>query len=265
MKALIFDIKRFAIHDGPGIRTTVFFKGCPLSCLWCHNPESKRCYPEDYIKNEKIGDKTFKIKKTVGKYYSEDTLMIEVLKDKAFYEELGGGITCSGGEPLYQYKFLKSFLKLCKENGLHTVVDTSGYASWDTIKQLLPYTDLFLYDIKHLDNLSHQKYTGIENTLILQNLKNLINSRSEVVARFPLIPGINNDTHHLLKIKDFLKSLKSRYFHKVHVLPYHKTGNGKYRKFNLTNYTPFLDPTSVEIEKASDILKESNFQVSIGG
>ena len=169
---IIFNIKHFAVHDGPGIRTTVFFKGCPLSCRWCHNPESinpnleeiEVPYARVSVTAKKCG------KDTVGKKVQVSEIMSEVLKDVIFYDESGGGITISGGEPLMQPDFLFSLLKECKIHNIHTCVDTSGYAPRKIIESIVDYVDLFLYDIKLLDNEEHVRYTGVKNDRIFQNL-----------------------------------------------------------------------------------------------
>jgi pyruvate formate lyase activating enzyme len=172
LKGLIFDIKRFALHDGPGIRTTVFLKGCPLRCWWCQNPESIREFPET-IKVKSVSSSYNKFceeESTFGKEYSVDSLMEELIKDRIFYEESGGGITFSGGEPLVQYKFLSETLNRCKKNGLHTVIDTSGYAPIESFNEIYNMTDIFLFDIKMLNAELHRKFTDVSNELILRNL-----------------------------------------------------------------------------------------------
>ncbi|MCK5303634.1 MAG: radical SAM protein, partial [Candidatus Heimdallarchaeota archaeon] len=172
---MIFDIKHFAVHDGPGIRTTVFFKGCPLSCWWCHNPESKNPNPEERESPSKILSEASKKcgKDIVGREVQVSEVIEELLKDVIFYDESGGGVTFSGGEPLMQVDFLSSLLKECKKNGVHTCIDTSGYTPRQIIDAVVKNVDLFLYDLKLMNNKEHEKYTGIGNEIIMQNLEYL--------------------------------------------------------------------------------------------
>ena len=197
MKATVFDIERNSYVDGPGIRTAVFFKGCNLRCAWCHNPESQSPKPQMmFYKNKCMGCGKCREKcpnnlescdlcgkcslfcpqdarDICGKEYTVDEVLKEVLKDKAFYETSGGGVTFSGGECMLQIEFLTKILKACKENGIHTAVDTAGHVPYERFEQILPYTDLFLYDVKCFDSDKHRQYTGLENQLILKNLKRI--------------------------------------------------------------------------------------------
>lgn len=265
MKALIFDIKRFAIHDGPGIRTTLFFKGCPLTCPWCHNPESRNGEPQKYDHIDKIGEKNFLSEKTIGTHYTSEQLLKEVLKDKIFYEESGGGITCSGGEPLSQYSFLNKFLKECGSEGIHTAIDTSGYAEINVIKNIAPFVDLFLFDIKHLDNARHKQFTGVKNDSILRNFKWLINAGYNVTARIPVIPEINAEKNYLDRLGKYLSNLLCDNFNEVHLLPYHKIGCSKYDKFNVGINQSFEEPPGELLEEYSFVFKKSGFKTKIGG
>jgi pyruvate formate lyase activating enzyme len=226
MEGIIFDIKRFAIHDGPGIRTTVFFKGCPLSCFWCHNPESRKPGLEE-INSAKI-DKVLKL----GRKVSVSALKKELLADRVFYESSGGGVTFSGGEPSQQMDFLEAVLTVCKQEGIHTAVDTSAFVKESLLRRILPLTDLFLFDLKMMDPEKHKKYTGVSNDLILSNLKMLVNQKASLDLRLPLIPGYNDSESDLLAMISFIKSLDG--IGKIHLLPYHQTGRHKYDKFCLT-------------------------------
>ena len=204
MTATIFDIQRCSFVDGPGIRTTVFFKGCNLRCAWCHNPESQSAHPEMlYYRDKCVGCGKCREKcpnglekcdlcgkcepycaadarRVCGKSYTVDEILGEVLADKPFYETSGGGVTFSGGECLLHPEFLRGLLQKCKENGLHTAVDTAGHVPFSAFEHVLPYTDLFLYDIKLMDTQAHRTYVGVENTLILENLARLLQRGAKV-------------------------------------------------------------------------------------
>ena len=265
MKALIFDIKRFAIHDGPGIRTTLFFKGCPLDCPWCHNPESRSNSIDNYNHSDKVGSRTFISNRTIGKYYSVDELLDEIIKDDIFYEKSNGGITCSGGEPMVQSDFLEGFLKRCTEIGIHTALDTSGYAEQEVFMKIAPFVDLFLFDIKHLDKDIHKNYTGVSNTLILENFDWIINSGYNLIARIPVIPDISDDLKYIKGLKDYLDKRKSINFNEIHVLPYHHIGCGKYDTFNIESHHSFNEPSNELVEEIAVIFRKSGFKTKIGG
>ncbi len=231
MHGTIFDIKHFAIHDGPGIRQTIFFKGCPLSCWWCHNPESRSVdiisfEKEEILEGEKVCETV-----TVGAEYSVDDLLVEIKKEIVFFEESGGGVTLSGGEPLLQYQFVMTLLKKCMELKIHTCIDTTGNINSEKLANVASLTNLFLYDIKHIDEKQHIKHTGISNKLILNNLKMLDEMGKDIWIRLPLIPGINDDESELLGMMDFLSKLKSNY--PISILPYHKIGRQKYKRFGI--------------------------------
>ena len=189
MQGIIFDIKHYAIHDGPGIRTTVFLKGCPLGCWWCHNPESRSGDIFQYKKQEKIEGRIVEQIETIGKNYTVPEVMKEIEKDIVFFEESGGGVTFSGGEPFKQTEFLKELLKCCKKQEIHTCVDTTGYVKTDQLEKAALFTDLFLFDLKHFDDKMHIKYTGVSNKQILENLQLLDEMGKSVQIRYPLIPG----------------------------------------------------------------------------
>lgn len=230
MQGLIFDIKRYAVHDGPGIRTTIFFKGCPLSCWWCHNPESQDIKSQKIIKNSIINGVSIKQTENIGKVMTVDELMTEIRKDILFFDDSGGGVTFSGGEPLLQANFLLEVLKKCQNEDIHTCIDTSGFSSSQQIKQIIPYTDLFLFDIKHFDDNLHKKYTGVSNKQIFRNLDLLIQSKANIRIRFPLIPGINDCDENLANMKLFMK--KHPEIIQLDILPYHNIANHKYKKID---------------------------------
>ena len=233
MKGLLFNVRRYSIHDGPGIRVTFFMKGCPLTCWWCHNPEGISPEPETVEQIQKVGKKEFKVEEKAGKYYTPDDI-IEILgKEKIFILESKGGVTFSGGEPMLQPEFLLEALMKCKEADYHTAVDTSGYAKTEDYESIIPFTDLFLFDIKHLDDIKHFKYTGVSNDLILKNLQFILERGKDVWIRIPVIPAINDDSVHLEKLRSFLFKVRCKNLKKINLLPYHKIGSSKYKKFRV--------------------------------
>lgn len=242
---LIFDIKRFAVHDGPGIRTTVFFKGCPLSCWWCHNPESRSDEAQKTVKHLSLDGKLFEREEITGVRKNVDEIVAEVEQDRIFYEESGGGITLSGGEPVFQPDFCESLLKTMKDKGLHTALDTSGYVPAEVMNRMIPYTDLFLYDLKLMDDTEHFQYTGVSNKIIMDNLRLLMEAGSAVIIRFPVIPGITDNRENVCRLITFLRDVSrgtvnnSQPHHlttslpEVHLLPYHAIARNKYRRFQM--------------------------------
>lgn len=264
MEATIFDIKHFAVHDGPGIRQTVFFKGCPLRCWWCHNPESQEINPEKFIRVNKLDGKEFKKEITMGYKTSANDLLKTILGDLIFFEESGGGVTFSGGEPLMQAKFLHEVLVLCKQKDIHTCIDTTGFASEDTIKKIAELTDLFLFDIKLIDSEKHQKYTGMPVAGILKNLQWLDQNNKKVILRFPVIPEITNTNKNISEIKTLLKTFKN--INQIDLLPYHNISNGKYTRFNKINRLIDTKPLSDEdMLKLKSDFESIGFKVGIGG
>ena len=265
MKGIIFDIERNSFVDGPGIRTTVFFKGCNLRCAWCHNPESQLCEKEIlFYKNKCTGcgrckdltidDENFicfsDAKEICGKEYTVDEVFAEVIKDKAFYETSGGGLTFSGGECMLQIDFLFEILKKCKENGIHTAVDTAGYIPWESFKKILPYTDLFLYDIKAMNNETHKEYTGVTNTLILENLAKLLKSNVCVWVRVPVVPEVNDNEDEMKNINNFFEL--NGYPEKIELLPYHAMGEHKYSALGKTE-EKFDVPDDEKVKKLKEL------------
>ena len=250
LTATIFDIQRNSYVDGPGIRTTVFFNGCNLRCAWCHNPESQSPKPQMmFYKNKCTGCGKCKEKcpnhlescelcgkctlycphdarEICGKEYTVDEVMREILKDKVFYENSGGGVTFSGGECMLQIDFLEEILKACKENGIHTAVDTAGCVPFEYFERILPCTDLFLYDVKCFDSEKHKQYTGVGNELILENLKRLLATDKSVWIRIPIIPTVNDTGEEIRSIRSFLLFCGTP--EKVELLPYHAMGEHKY-------------------------------------
>lgn len=259
MKATIFEIKRFAVHDGDGVRTTVFFKGCPLKCVWCHNPEGISFKPQVAIyKNKCVGcgncqKEGFIIENCLGEarvLYGKETTVEELLpkliEDKDFFETSGGGVTLSGGECLMQADFCAELLKRLKENGIHTAVDTCGFVSKEALDKVIPYTDIFLYDLKAYDEDVHIKCTGQSNKIILQNLLYLDSLGKDVEIRIPYVPEYNADQ--ITKIAHFLSELK--HVTKIRVLPYHNYAGSKYTALGMENNLPKTLPTDEEIKRA---------------
>ena len=296
----IFDIKKYAIHDGPGIRTTVFFKGCPLSCWWCHNPEgikrtAERLYRQDrcigckeciqVCSHDAIADSADRPKwdpsrceycKTcalvcpteavtfVGKTMSVDDVIAEITKDTVFYDESNGGVTISGGEPLMQPQFLLKLLEGCGHLDLHRTVDTSGYADTKTLLQVAACTELFLYDLKHMDPEKHFKYTGVSNEKILENLKCLSEHGADIIVRLPIIPGINSHDENIDRTGAFISSLSG--IRCVNILPYHCAAITKYKNFNMEYSSSDVEPPSKDqLESIANRLENYDIRVKIGG
>ena len=266
MQGLIFNIQRFSIHDGPGIRTTMFFKGCNLKCAWCHNPESQSPKKELLFYADKcthcgrcdgIGaeDGDFVCyhgaRELCGKEMTAEAVLSEVLKDRAFYENSGGGVTFSGGECMLQPEYLAKLLKMCKEKGIHTAVDTAGHISWEHFERILPDTDLFLYDIKSMDTAVHKKYTGVGNEWILENLARLLQAKARVWVRVPVVPSVSDTEEEMKKIKGFFD--ENGYPDKFELLPYHKLGEHKYEALGKSAQS-FSVPDKAQIEMLKRIV-----------
>lgn len=215
----IFDIQRYSIHDGVGIRTIVFLKGCALRCRWCCNPESQEYEIQTMMVNGKP--------KTVGRDVTVKEVMETVARDLPYYGRSGGGLTLSGGESLLQPEFAKGLLRAAKDMGINTAMESMGYADFDTIKKILPYLDTYLMDIKHMDSNKHRIFTGKDNRRMLENAKKIADSKmTELVIRVPVIPGFNNTSEEIKAIAKYADSLLG--VKKIHLLPYHSFGRGKY-------------------------------------
>lgn len=266
MNGLVFNIKRYSIHDGPGIRVTFFLKGCPLSCWWCHNPEGISSYPEKAEITEKVGGKAFIKVEEAGKYFTVDDVLNVLSKDRIFLTESKGGVTFSGGEPLLQPEFLHEALMACKSEGYHTAVDTSGYSQPENLSAIIPFTDLFLYDIKQLDDAKHIQFTSVSNTLILSNFKLILESGKDIMIRIPLIPGFNDDDKHLEMLKSFLTENKVKNLKKICILPYHKIGISKYNRFNIPYRMNGVEPPSADRMRAlKEYFEETGIKTKTGG
>ena len=266
MKGLIFSIKRYAIHDGPGIRVTFFMKGCPLDCWWCHNPEGISPDSSFVERIDRVGEREFRTIERVGQEYAPAELLAIAGKERPFFEQSGGGVTFSGGEPTLQIDFLLETLELMKKNGISTAVDTSGFVSAEKLRKIIPFTDLFLFDIKHLDPVIHKKYTGVDNSLIFKNLDMLLDHKSDVMLRIPVIPGLSDSVLYMNRLRDFISGRNTESLKGVSLLPYHKTGTSKYRRFGLENRMEGKDqvPAS-EMKKFRETLSLPGLRVKIGG
>ncbi len=280
---IIFDIQKFSIHDGPGIRTVVFLKGCPMRCSWCANPESQSKDPElmwldslcrhchkceNLCPQRGLSETPEGLKKIdrsictacgicdencyatsmqlVGRYVSVSEVLREVLKDKPFYEQSGGGITLSGGEPLAQPNFAGKLLQESKRLGLHTTVETAGGVPWRNIESLAKYVDLFLYDIKSMDSETHKRYTGVPNESILNNAEKLSALGAKILVRVPLIPGINDSEENMRLTAEFAKRLNAQ---GVEILEYHNLGAPKYKRLDMEYTLSDVHPPSEELVK----------------
>ena len=300
ISGIVFDVKRFSIHDGPGIRTTVFLKGCPLTCWWCHNPESQAAAPElmlrpqrcigcgacvDACPNEALTWRQNRIhtdadrcircgacaevcyaeaREMVGQRMTTDDVMRQITRDVAFYDESGGGVTFSGGEPLLQPDFLLSLLQASQARGIHTAVDTSGFAPWEILDRVRHQTDLFLYDLKLVDDARHRETTGVSNVTILSNLRTLSQFGHEIVLRVPVVPGINDDAATIDRIGALAASLPA--LKRVDLLPYHPTGSEKYRRIG-RDYSlgEVGTPTEARMTEIATRLRKMKLIVKIGG
>jgi pyruvate formate lyase activating enzyme len=298
MEGLVFDIQRFSIHDGPGIRTIVFLKGCPLSCSWCSNPESQslkpvimyqemncihcgRCitackkgaisiYNKEYINRDictacgecvNVCPASALVLK--GKKMTVEQVVKELKKDAINYRRSGGGITLSGGEPLVQSDFSKELLKACKAQGWHTAIETTGYASPETIEKVFPYIDLALMDIKNIDSDIHKEYTGVSNEIILENGARIAKI-TKTVVRVPVIPEFNSSEKSILEICKFVKTLNN--IDTIHLLPYHTYGENKYKLLG-RNYlmNKSRNISNDEIENLKQIVISQGLNCIIGG
>lgn len=303
-KGNVFNIQKFSIHDGPGIRTTVFFKGCPLACKWCHNPESLSREKQILINHDKcircgtcikicptnalyMGDNKLKINEDlctycedcegaciqeaieiVGKDMTDDEVITEVEKDKVFYEVTGGGVTFSGGEPFYQPQFLEALVKKAKKRSFHVAVDTSGMTLWENIESVLDYVDLYLYDLKMMDSEKHKKYIGSSNKIILENLKRLdkeLDKREgSINLRLIVLKGINDSEEDIDLILNFISDLNN--ISQINLLEYHTMGREKYSRLNL-EYEMSGDekPDYYRLQSIKESFEKNNYQVVIGG
>ena len=301
-KGLVFNLQKYSLHDGPGIRTTVFLKGCPLECAWCHNPESVSTQPELILLESRcivcgecrracpFGTAADQdqdapqpvtmdcctlcgacadacpaaAREVVGRAYTSAELMPLLLQDRVFYEESGGGVTFSGGEPLLQFEFLLQMLSACRGERLHTAVDTSGMCPTAHLMAVAPLTDLFLFDIKLVDSARHRQFTGASNELILENLRVLNSVHGNIWVRIPVIPGINDAQGDLEAAAGIAASLAG--VRQVNLLPYHRTGVGKSERLGKNGFLKDLQPPSAaSMRGAADVFEQYGLKTITGG
>jgi pyruvate formate lyase activating enzyme len=262
-KGIIFDIKKYAINDGPGIRTTVFFKGCPLNCWWCHNPESRHCGVE-YLEVEDRAKGSGTKMEMVGHEVNSDEVIRIVKKDRVYYDESGGGVTFSGGEPTLQMGFLLDLLERCRKLRIHTAVDTSGYTAKGNFSRLEHLVDLYLFDLKIMDNEKHKRFTGISNSRIKENLEFLLENGINVELRLPLIPGITDTDENINQIIEYLTTLSG--INDIRILPYNMLNIDKLKRFLLKNE---LGNLAVQKKNVIDSIQErfltKGYNVEVGG
>ena len=300
----IFNIQKFSTHDGDGVRTTIFFKGCPLHCMWCHNPESQHYYKELIFHRHKCtacdrcvakckqgansivdGKIVFdrskctacgvctdwcitEARELAGKEYTVDALVKEAMKDKIFYEQSGGGVTLSGGEVMasQHMDYVEEVCRKLHENGVSVFIDTSGYTDYENLKRILPYVDVFLYDIKVMDPEDHKKYIGVDNSLILENLKKLSDEGAGLYIRLPIIQQVNATDEHIESVIHFLKE-NNIHARQVNLLPYHDIGKGKYASLDMEYHDDEMSvPVSELMEHFKSMFVEQGYdKVNIGG
>jgi pyruvate formate lyase activating enzyme len=307
VKGLVFNIQRYSLHDGPGIRTLIFLKGCPLRCLYCCNPESQlpspeisfyhnlcqhcglcvEACPQEAINPEGTLASVPKIDRqrcdacgrcaetcpsgalrVVGRQYSVQELMVEVLRDAVYYRRSEGGVTLSGGEPLAQPAFSRALLQACHERNIHTAIETCGYVDWRVLEEVLPFTDLFLYDLKHIDSKVHRRLTGAPNEQILENARRLADTGASIILRIPLVPGYSLADRHLRTVGELAASLNVL---EVHLMPFHHLARDKYRRLERCDPLeglPNLGSTAEgehQIHRARDIIRQAGVKALVGG
>ncbi|MBO1306324.1 glycyl-radical enzyme activating protein [Enterococcus sp. 669A] len=254
----VFNIQKFSTHDGPGIRTTIFFKGCPIRCEWCHNPESQVFAPE--IMLNKYGKEEL-----IGKDYSIRELVKKIQADQIFYDQSGGGVTFSGGEVMAQdMDYVVELAKECQRMGISVTIDTCGVAPRENYEKILPYADLFLYDLKFIDSQFHREFTGIGNELVLENLRYLSQQKAAIDLRLILLEEINADEETAEAIIDWLDK-ENIHVDEISLLPYHDFGRDKYKRLNRECTQNFIKPSDEQVETIQKVYESAGYQVSIGG
>jgi pyruvate formate lyase activating enzyme len=294
IKGRVFNIQRYSLHDGPGIRTVVFLKGCPLNCVWCCNPESIERTPHITFNADKcLGDgrciqvcptgamdgEGYHVEKCtfcgrcveicptgalelIGEEMTVEEIMKEVEKDRLFYESSGGGVTLSGGEVLAQKAFALNLLGELRKSMLHTAIETTGFGTWEQVREIADACDLVLFDLKHMDPEKHVRYTGVSNERILENGRKLARHKRDLIFRVPLIGGVNTDTDNIQKLADFISGSG---VDEVHVLPYHRLGESKYSKLDRQYVCEGYTPEQEEVDEIRRIFEERDLRVMVGG
>jgi pyruvate formate lyase activating enzyme len=299
LRAVITDIQRFSVHDGPGIRTLVFFKGCPLKCIWCQNPETLSASPQLFYSESEcircgscVGECPQRAiretadglvfergrcrvcgrcvercyagaRRLVNREVGVEEVLAEVMKDLVFYRNSGGGVTLSGGEVTLYPEFARELLRRAKAAGIHTAIETCGHAEWPDLKRILDYTDLVLFDLKHTDPAKHELYTGADNRKILDNLGRLSRLGTPLVVRFPLIPGVNDDRDTLRGVARLSKEAKAA---EVHILPFHQLGQSKWSALGRAYQCAQIPcPSQEAIAEAKAIMSQEGIKVNVGG
>jgi len=285
---LIFNVQRFSLHDGPGLRSTVFVKGCPLRCAWCHNPESQTPYQEfvrissrcmrcDRCTDEELASPVVTGKderdvelcptgalQAVGRLVTPEALVIELLRDRVFFDESGGGVTFSGGEPVTQAAFVADCLRRLRAEGVHTALDTCGFAQWHDLYEAAQHANLVLFDLKLMDTPRHKAATGVTNERILENLRLLAAVHPNIWIRVPVIPGVNDDADNLDETAEFVSGLAG--IRRVDLLPYHATGEPKFARVGLTyslhDATP---PSQAHLEHVASFFRDRGLLTTLGG
>lgn len=254
-KGRIFDIQRFSVHDGPGIRTIVFLKGCYLRCRWCCNPEGQEYKIQELTMNGKT--------KTVGQDITVDEVLDIVEKDRGYYERSGGGLTLSGGECLAQFEFARDLLRGAKERGLTTAIESTAFCDYEKIEQLVPYLDTFLMDIKHMNSEKHKAFTGQNNEKILANAARIARDFKKLIIRTPVIPTFNDTVDEIRQIAHYAKSIG---VNEMHILPYHRLGRDKYLGLGRTYSLEDIEPPSKELmNQLLEVVKQEGLKGQIGG
>lgn len=301
MKGLVYDIQRFAIHDGPGIRTLVYMKGCSLKCLWCSSPQTQSPKPEilhneinckkcgkcieicpirvismsdedEIVINRDLCDNCGDCVETclnqalkiVGDHVTVEELFKDINKDSPFYRRSSGGVTVGGGEPTMQSDFVEAFLKRCKKNYMHTAMETCGYVKWENLEKLVKYLDLVYMDIKHMDPEAHKELTGASNELILENIKKVSEIRP-LIIRIPVIPGLNDSEENISKTAEFALTL-GKNLKRIDLLPYHKFGSMTYTRIGMEYKIEDIEPPSdAHMKKLKEIVESCGVIAQIGG
>lgn len=297
---IVFDLKRYTLHDGPGIRMAVHVKGCPLRCAWCHNPESQSHAPEILVRPDRcigcgkclaacpqgaipagagflITDETLcdgcgrcadvcpaEARQICGRAMTPDDVLRAAERERLFFEQSGGGVTLTGGEPLASPDFTVALLRACKAREFHTALDTCGFAPYAALEATIPYTDLYLYDVKHMDPEAHKRYTGVDNDVILTNLRRLGEAGAAIYARMPFIPGANTDEQNLHAMGKFLARVPG--VRQLNLLPYHNAAEDKHNRWSKPYELKGLHaPTENALQNAAKLLETYGLKITIGG